>query len=145
MWQLIFLTTRKVSKYGVISGAYLPVFSPNTRKYGPEKLRIWTLFTQCFIFSTDQLHFKWKKKGINRVFKLPEAVAQSWSVNKLFLNISQNSQENTSICRARLATLFKKNIWHRCFLANFANTFYYRTLPLAVSGLKISLTSKINK
>ena len=85
-----------------------------------KKLRIWTLFTQCFIFSTDYLHFKWKKKGINRVFKLPEAVAQSCSVNKLFLNISQNSQENTSICRARLATLFKKNIWHRCFLANFA-------------------------
>ena len=23
-------------KYGVISGPYFPVFSPNTRKYGPE-------------------------------------------------------------------------------------------------------------
>ena len=27
---------RKVSKYGVISGPYFPVFSPNTGKYGPE-------------------------------------------------------------------------------------------------------------
>ena len=25
---------------------YLSVFSPNAGKYGPEKLRIWTLFTQ---------------------------------------------------------------------------------------------------
>ena len=29
-------TVWKVSKYGVISGPYFPVFSPNTRKYGPE-------------------------------------------------------------------------------------------------------------
>ena len=26
----------QVSKYGVISGPYSPVFSPNTGKYGPE-------------------------------------------------------------------------------------------------------------
>ena len=26
---------------------YLSIFSPNTGKYGPEKLRIRTLFTQC--------------------------------------------------------------------------------------------------
>ena len=26
---------------------FLYVFSPNAGKYGPEKLRIWTLFTQC--------------------------------------------------------------------------------------------------
>ena len=29
-------TTWEVSKYGVISGPYFPVFSPNTGKYGPE-------------------------------------------------------------------------------------------------------------
>ena len=28
---------RKVSKYGVFSDPYFPVFSPNTRKYGVEK------------------------------------------------------------------------------------------------------------
>ena len=32
-----------MSKYVVISGPYFPVFSPNTGKYGPEILRIWTL------------------------------------------------------------------------------------------------------
>ena len=30
------ITAWKVSKYGVISGLYFPVFSPNTGKYGPE-------------------------------------------------------------------------------------------------------------
>ena len=30
------ITAWKVSKYGVISGPYFPVFSPNTGKYGPE-------------------------------------------------------------------------------------------------------------
>ena len=29
-------TAWKVSKYGVISGPYVSVFSPNTGKYGPE-------------------------------------------------------------------------------------------------------------
>ena len=29
-------TAWKLSKYGVISGPYFPVFSPNTGKYGPE-------------------------------------------------------------------------------------------------------------
>ena len=29
-------TAWKVSKYGVISGPYFSVFSPNTGKYGPE-------------------------------------------------------------------------------------------------------------
>ena len=50
----------KMSKYGSFSGTYFPVFelntdihsvnfriSPNAGKYGPEDLRIWTLFTQC--------------------------------------------------------------------------------------------------
>ena len=46
-------TTYKVSKYGVFPGPYFPVFGLNTKiygvnntgKYGPEKLRIRTLFT----------------------------------------------------------------------------------------------------
>ena len=29
-------TAWKVPKYGVVSGTYFPVFSPNTGKYGPE-------------------------------------------------------------------------------------------------------------
>ena len=36
----------QVSKYVAFSGPYIPVFGLNTGKNGPEKLRIWTLFTQ---------------------------------------------------------------------------------------------------
>ena len=31
------ITVWKVSKYGVLSGPYFPVFDPNRGKYGPEK------------------------------------------------------------------------------------------------------------
>ena len=36
-------------KYGVFSGPYLPIFCPSTRKYGPEKLGIWTLFKPVIV------------------------------------------------------------------------------------------------
>ena len=32
------------NKYGVISGEYFPVFSPNTGKYGPEITPYWDTF-----------------------------------------------------------------------------------------------------
>ena len=47
---------------------------------------------------------------------------------KVFLKISQNSQENENICarvsfliklQVRPATLLKKRLWHRCFAVNF--------------------------
>ena len=40
--------------------------------------------------------------------KQAEAVAQRCSVKKVFLEVSQNSQENTC-----------GRVWHRCFLVNF--------------------------
>ena len=50
-----------------------------------------------------------------------EAVAQRFSVKKVFLKILQNSQENTC---ARVsffpATLLKRRLWHRCFPVIFA-------------------------
>ena len=42
----------KTCPNGVSSGPYFPVFSPNTRKYGPEKIRIWTHFMQCLWSTT---------------------------------------------------------------------------------------------
>ena len=42
-----FNTVWKVAKYGVFSGPYFPVFGLSKGKYGPEKLRMWTPFTQC--------------------------------------------------------------------------------------------------
>ena len=44
----------------------------------------------------------WKK------FVLTEALAQRCSVKMVFLEVSQNSQENTC-----------GRVWHRCFLVNF--------------------------
>ena len=68
MFFTIVLTAWKVSIFGVFLvrifphsvwmrrvTPYLSVFSPNPGKYGPEKLRIRTLFTQCF-FNKDS-HF----------------------------------------------------------------------------------------
>ena len=59
------LTTWKVSVFWVFlvpvflhsdwirrNTEYVSVFSPNAGKYGPEKLRIWTLFTQWLLRNT---------------------------------------------------------------------------------------------
>ena len=45
--------------------------------------------------------------------------------DKVFLEISQNSQENTYakvsfLIKLQLATLLKKRLWHRCFPVSFA-------------------------
>ena len=48
----------------------------------------------------------------------PEAFYQRCFVKKVFLEISQNSQEGT--CARVSATLLKKRLWHRCFPMNFA-------------------------
>ena len=55
-----------------------------------------------------------------------KAVARRCSVEKVFLEISQNSRKNTCVrvsfltkLQARPATLLKKRLWHRCFPVNF--------------------------
>ena len=61
-----------------------------------------------------------------------EAVVRRCSVKKVFLEISQNSQES---CRP---TLLKKSLWHSCFPVNFCqiSKTNYRTAPVA--ALKFS-------
>ena len=51
-----FITARNVSKYGVISGLYYPVFGLNTDQ---KQIRIWTLFMQFVIHNHDKL---WSSK-----------------------------------------------------------------------------------
>ena len=41
-------------------------------------------------------------------------------VLKMFLKISQNSQENTCARVSFFATLLKKRLWHKCFPVSFA-------------------------
>ena len=49
----VHFTAWKVSKYGVFSGPYFPAFGLNTDQ---KKLRIWTLFTQCFFSWSNVTH-----------------------------------------------------------------------------------------
>ena len=49
-----------VSKYGVISGPYFPVFSPNTVKYGPEITPyLDTFHAVCFTSNKTQRTLRW--------------------------------------------------------------------------------------
>ena len=56
-------------------------------------------------------------KNTSKRKKTGEAVVQRCSVKKVFLEISQNSQENTC---AR--DFIKKSLWHRCFPVNFVKS-----------------------
>ena len=47
----------KVSKYGVVSGPYFPVFSPNREKYGPEKTPYLDLINETKYSIVDQVKF----------------------------------------------------------------------------------------
>ena len=56
---------------------------------------------------------------------LREAVVPRCSVEKVFLEISQNSKENTCarvsfLIKLQARPLLKKRLWHRCFPVNFA-------------------------
>ena len=77
--------------------------------------------------------------------KIPqEAVAQRCPVKRVFLEIVQNSQENTcarvsfSIKLQTPATLLKRRLWHRCFPANFAKllrTFFFHRSPTVAASV----------
>ena len=95
VWQTY--TTWKVSVFGVIlvrifshldwirrNTEYLSVFSLNAGKYGPEWLRVRTLFMQCylkyfckgifiFLYSNRLFDFIMEKRGVSRRFSF-------WSV-----------------------------------------------------------------
>ena len=65
-----------------------------------------------------------------------EAVTQRCSRKRVFLEISQNSQENTC---ARVSFL-TKGLWHKCLPVNFAK--FLRT-PFLTELLEISSQSEI--
>ena len=67
------------------------------------------------------------------------------SLEKVFLEISQNSQENTCaivFAGLRLATLLKKKFWHRCFPVDFAK--FLRT-PFVIEHLWWLLLSIVTR
>ena len=76
---------------------------------------------------------KSKIKALKNKVEKTEAVVRTWSVKKVFLEISQNSQENTCArvsflitLQAQSATLLKMRPWRRCFPVNFVK--FLRTL-----------------
>ena len=79
---------------------------------------------------------------------LTEAVAQTRSVKKLLLEISQNSQENTWARVSILIKLQKENLAQvlSCEFCEISkNTFSYRTPPEAASALRQMESDKREK
>ena len=67
-----------------------------------------------------------QNKEWNHVLDFSEATTRGVLFRMVFLEISQNSQENTCArvsflikLQTRPATLLKKRLWHRCFPVNF--------------------------
>ena len=63
------------------------------------------------------------------------------SVKKVFLEISQNSQENTSA----KVSLLKRRFWHRCFPVNFVKFLEHLFLRNAFGGCFCQLLHAIHK
>ena len=57
-----------MSKYGVFSGPYFPVFSPNTGEYGPEKTPYLDTFNAVLIRSMVIKDTAWRWS--NEYFKM---------------------------------------------------------------------------
>ena len=81
----------------------------------------------------------------NTFEQLPEVVDQTYSVKKVFLEILQNSQENTCVrvsflikCRPDACNFIKKETLAEGFSCEFCeiftNIFCYRTPPMAASA-----------
>ena len=71
--------------------------------------------------------------SFRQIFYVQKQPPEVFRKKKVFLEILQNSQENTYASGLRPATSLKKSLRHRCFLANFAKflrTSFYRT-PLS--------------
>ena len=96
--------------------------------WGDKSISDWFLFN---FYSKSQQCFDWLFQCYSSVFYVLEAVARRCSVKKLFLEISQNSHENTCArvsfwikldvfdLSLRPANFLWKRLWHRCFPVNF--------------------------
>ena len=68
-----------------------------------------------------------KNKCSSNIFRMESLCPSVWFrssrpevfCKKMFLKISQSSQENTCARVSFLITLLKKRLWHRCFPVNF--------------------------
>ena len=86
------------------------------------------IFHSCISF-LNLIYVHYLKTIIHSYPENTEVVSRGCSVKKVFLEIQQNSQENTcprvsfliKLQASRPATLLKRRLWNRCFPVNFAN------------------------
>ena len=113
---------------------------------GRESLSIVIIVTHSVLYTYHLLYF-FIFLNHNRYCLLSEAVARRCSVKKVFLEISQNSQEKTCTrvflikFQAPPAISLKKRLWHRCLPVNFAK--FLRT-PLFIEHLRRLLLPCVN-
>ena len=88
-----------MSKYGVFSGAYFPVFSPNIGIYGPEKTPYLDTFHLAWLERYIQLSFK-------RVYK-PKIKKNRRIEWKIFQGCFKNKKEKNYLKRLSFITQFK--------------------------------------
>ena len=104
----------------------------------------WSLLATLMLACSDRNDFPrpiWSVQKVLHFTLLIEAVAQRCSLRKLFLEISQNYEENTCTrvsflikLQAVPATLLKKRLCHRCFPVNFAKFLRTRFLKITSGG-----------
>ena len=94
---------------------------------------------------------KRKIKALKNKVEKAEAVARTWSVKKVFLEISQNSQENTCVrvsflIKLQACNFIEKQTLEQVFSCKFCvipkNTFFHRTLLVAPSA-EIQLAANV--
>ena len=129
-----FWSTFETAKKCRYSEFYWSVFSPNAGKYGPEKLRIWTLFTQCDlvrfpynIYRSSSLK-TWNLAKAERYFSDYTSSITAWKVSKyevIFgphfpvfgLNTERNNcvsghfSSSESNCHSRFLHSRKRYLW----------------------------------
>ena len=102
--------------------------------YCQNKNNNWVSFSIVFLHYIPKIWFCLFQNNLPlQVIILPGQVTRRYSVKKMFLKISQNSQENTCARVSLLmklqswpATSLKKRLWHRRFPVNFEK--FLRTL-----------------
>ena len=90
-----------------------------------QKLLSLATFLRVHSILKEVSYLSWQNTYPN--LKTTEAVFWRCSVEKVFIEVSQNSQENTCArvsflikLQASLQLYEKKSLWHRCFPVNFA-------------------------
>ena len=91
------ITAWKVSKYGVFSDPYFPVFSPNTGKYGPE--------ITPYLNTFHAVHVKMVEN--NRIFFL---VSPYWNLGFSRKDNIKFSEENLAVVHCNCLISFCSNL-----------------------------------